>query len=542
VTKASAELSRDGLTGIGDLERPEAGSIVRAGMLVTGLYLVSRILGWVRLSVLAALFGTGRELDAFYAAFRIPDLMFQLVAAGALSSALIPVIASLLANGEHARAWRVTSTVMNVVLVALLVLSVILEIAAPLIVPLITPGFSGAELDNTVALTRIMLLSPILLALGTGATSALNAQGRFGAAALAPIVYNVGIIAGAVLLGGSLGTVGLAIGVVAGSIAHFVVQLVPLLRAGFEYHPRIDVADPRARRTLVLMAPRAFGLGVTQLVFVVVTSVASTLGAGAITVLNFAFTLMQIPIGVLGVPLGAVVFPSLARDHATGSEQSYVNLVTRAVRVLIFVMIPVTGLAIVLRRPIVTILFEYGRFDATASEAVASTLTFFVLGLTAHAALSVLARAFYARQDTTTPVAAAILTVVVNSGLAIILAGPFGLAGIAASFTIAAWLEALVLLAALHRRLPSLDLGGMARLTGAAIAATVLGALLAAGALALFDSSGVLGTGKLASLGMSVVGTGVFGVVYIGVAALLRIPELPLLATSLTRLFRSRSR
>lgn len=528
-----------------DTEGPDAGGgLVRAGLVVTGLYLASRLLGWVRLSVLAAVFGAGRDLDAFYAAFRIPDFMFQLVAAGALSSALIPMITTLLAGGDRDRAWRVTSTVTNVMLVALAILGIGFEITAPIVVPAITPGYDAAEQARIVDLTRIMLASPILLALGTVATSALNAQNRFGAAALAPIVYNLGIIGGAVVLAVPLGVVGLAVGVVVGSLAHLLVQLRPLLATGFRYRPAIDVGDPRARQTLVLLAPRAFGLGATQLVFVVVTSIASTLGTGAITVLNFAFTLMQIPIGVLGVPLGAVVFPSLARTHATGSDDEYVSLLSRANRVLLFVMIPITGLGIVLRRQVVTVLFEYGKFDASAVDVIATTLAYFLLGLAAHSALTVLARAFYARQDTRTPVAAAILTVIVNSSLAVVLAGPFGLSGIAASFSIAAWIEALVLLALLRRILPELDVASMARLLVESVVATAVGAAAALVVLGWVTSlAGSAGFGgKVAAIEQGIVATIAFGLAFLAVALVLRIRELPLVAGAVLGAVRGRGR
>lgn len=505
--------------------------LVRAGLVLTSLYLVSRLLGWVRISVLAAVFGTGRELDIYYAAFRIPDLMFQLVAAGALASALIPMIASLVATGDRERAWRVTSTVATLMLLALLGLLLVFEIAAPVIVPIITPGFSPSDLARTVDLTRIMLVSPILLALGTVATSVLNANDRFGAAAFAPIAYNLGIIGGAVLLAAPLGVLGLAIGVVAGSVGHLAVQLGPLRRTGFRYHPSVDVTDPRARQTFLLLAPRAFGLGVTQVIFVVVTSIASTLGAGAITILNFAWTLVLIPIGVVGVPLGSVVFPSLARYHATGSVEAYLSLVTRATRLIVFVMVPLTGVAIVLRREVVTLLFDYGRYDPQATETIATTLSYFMLGLVAFSAIQVLARAFYAREDTRTPVAAATLTVIVNSSLAVVLGGPFGLAGIATSFSVANWIEVLVLLVVLRARLPALDVGALGRLLAETAAVTVAASLVAAVAI---DS--ILGPDhpltKVSSLAAGMIGVAAFGLVFLGGVAVLRVPEL----TDLTRI------
>ncbi len=220
-----------------------AGALARAGIIVSGAFLVSRVLGYVRLVVIGNTFGATADLDAFFAAFRIPDLIFQLVAAGALSSALIPVISALFTTGEQARAWRVVSTVINLMLIGLAVLAVGFFILAPVIVPIITPGFEGAQLDTTIELTRIMLLSPIFLALGAVATSVLNAGGRFAAAAMAPIVYNLAIIAAAVLLAPTLGVDGLALGVVAGSLGHLLVQLRPLARLGFRY----DAADRRQR-------------------------------------------------------------------------------------------------------------------------------------------------------------------------------------------------------------------------------------------------------------------------------------------------------
>jgi putative peptidoglycan lipid II flippase len=499
--------------------------LVRAGLVLTTLYLVSRLLGWVRVSILAATFGAGRDLDVYYTAFRIPDFMFQLVAAGALASALIPMIASLVATGDRDRAWRVTSTVTNLMVLALLGLLVVFEVAAPAIVPFLAPGFPADDLARTVDLTRLMLISPILLALGTVATSVLNANDRFGAAAFAPIAYNLGIIGGAVLLAPALGILGLAIGVVVGSIGHLAVQLGPLRGTGFRYRPAVDASDPRARQTLLLLAPRAFGLGVTQVIFVVVTSIASTLGAGAITILNFAWTLVLIPIGVVGVPLGAVVFPSLARDHATGSTDAYVSLVTRATRLIVFVMVPLTGGAIVLRREIVTLLFDYGRYDPGVTETIATTLSFFMLGLVAFSAIQVLARAFYAREDTRTPVAAATVTVVVNSALAVILAGPFALPGLATSFSIANWIEVLVLLLVLHRRLPTIDLGALGRLVLGTTAVTAVASIVAAVAV-----DAILGPGhpltQLTSIEAGIIAVPSFGLVFVGGVALLRVPEL----------------
>ncbi|HEY8438186.1 MAG TPA: murein biosynthesis integral membrane protein MurJ [Candidatus Limnocylindrales bacterium] len=500
--------------------------LARAGLIVSGAFLVSRILGWVRLIAFAHVF-TAADLGVFFAAFRVPDLVFQLVAAGALSSAVIPVVSALLATDEPGRAWRVVSTIANLMLAALLVLGVIVLVAAPAIIPLITPGFSQADWDRTVDLTRIMILSPIFLALGSLVTSVLNARGRFAASAIAPIVYNLSIIGAAVLLAPTLGLTGLAIGVVGGSIAHLAIQLAPLRAQGFRYENRIDLADPQARQAIKLMAPRALGLGAGQVTFVVLTSLASTIGLVAITAFTYAFTLLQIPIGLIGVPLGIVVLPSLSRVAALGELDEFAALVSRAIRLVVFVMFPITAVAIALRVEIVEVLFGGSRFTTEALAATAGVLFTFLIGLTAHALIAVLARAFYARQDTRTPVAAAILAVVVNSSLAAILVGPLGLPALGLAIAIAAWLEALVLFVLLKRSLPQLAVRPIADL-GLRSAVVALGGGLAAagvaGGLALAfgaDASRVALVGRILVVGF------VWLLTSAAIAAVLRIGELP---------------
>ena len=502
-------------------------ALARAGLVVSGAFLISRVLGWVRVVVIVNTFAPGRELDAFFAAFRLPDLIYQLVAAGALSSALIPIVAGLLASEEHRRAWRVVSTVTNLMLAALAVLAIGIGLAAPLIVPTFTGGFTPEQTALTVDLTRIMLLSPVFLALGSVATSVLNAQGRFAASAVAPIVYNLLIIGATVILAPSMGVAGVALGVVAGSVGHLLVQLPAVLGLGFRYQRRVEVDDPQARKALALMAPRAIGLGATQITFVVVTAVASTLGAGAITIFNAAFTLLQIPVGIIGVPLGVVVFPALSREAASGRVEEFAGLLSRGLRLLLFVMLPIAGIGMVLRREVVDLLFGYGGFDAAAIDLTAATLLAFLLGLTAHALIAVLARAFYARQDTITPVVAGLVSVAANTTLAVVLAAPLGLPGIGLAIALGAWLEFAILLVVLKRRVPQLAIRPVALVGIRALLAT---AAATGVAFALHGGLALVGPddpGKLAVVvRMVVVGAVGLGT-YALLAAALRIPELP---------------
>lgn len=513
-------------TGSGETDTGRAAGFVRAGLVLSGTFLVSRVLGYIRTVVLGTTFGAGPELDSFFAAFRLPDLIFQIVAAGAMGSALIPVLSGLLAMGDRARAWRVVGTVANLLLAVLVVLAAIAFAAAPALVRLMTPGFDEAAVARTTDLTRVMLAAPILLALGSVATSTLNAEARFAAAAMAPIVYNLAIIGGAVLLGPSLGVTGLAVGVVVGAFGHLAVQLPAVWRLGFRPRLGFDLGDEAARRVLTLLGPRALGLGVSQITFVVMTALASSLGEGSIAAYSIAFAVLQIPLGVIGIPLGVVIFPTLSRDHALGSTATYVSLVTRSLRLVGFVTLPITALGIALRTQVVALLFGYGRFDGEDIDRTAATFGLFLIGLTAHSAIAILARAFYAQQDTRRPVAAAILAVVVNTSLGVVLVGPLGLPGLALAIAAAAWLEAAVLLAMLGRRERTFDVRGLLIALGASATAAALAGVATGGVADLLgDAVSPVAARPLLAAGM-VVATAAGGGIYLATARWVRMPEL----------------
>ena len=520
---------------------PTTRALARAGLIVTGLFLVSRILGYVRTVAIAAAVPVD-QLGPFFAAFRIPDFLFQLVAAGALSSALIPVITALFATDEEARAWRVVSTVTTLMLSALLVLAAIVLVLAPQLVAIIAPGFDERQLAQTTDLTRIMVLSPLFLAAGSVATSALNSRGRFAASGMAPLVYNLAIILGAVLLVPVFGIPGLAYGVVAGAAGHLLVQLPALVRAGARIRPRIDLGDSQARLALVLMAPRAVGLGRTQIVFLVMTSLATTLGDSALAVFNFAFSLLQIPIGVIGVPLGVVLLPSLAREAATGGTEAFRRLLVRGLSLLGYVMIGLAVLGIVVSEDVVRLLFGFAHIGEDAILSTAMTLAVFLVGLTAHSLIAVLARAFYALQDTRTPVLAALVAVVVNVVVANLLVGPLGLQGLALAIAVAAWLETLTLFVLLSRRVAGL---GLARV-GWVMARTLV-ASLAGAAVAFVIEQGLRGAwgtdpGFLLLLVRATVAVAAGGAVVLGASIALRIEEPRTIVAVVVDLIRRRGR
>jgi putative peptidoglycan lipid II flippase len=503
------------------------GALARAGLTVTGAFLVSRVLGWVRVVVLGNLFGAGAELDAYYAAFRIPDLMFQLVAAGAIGSSLIPVLTGLIASGERSRAERVASSVANLMLGALLILSVLMAVFAPVIVPWLVPGFDAETTATTVELTRLMLIAPIFLAAGAIASAVLNTDGRFGAAALAPVVYNVAIIAGAILLGPALGVFGAAVGVVVGAVATLLVQ-VPALRGRFLYRGVIDAGDRATRESFALMVPRAIGMGANQITFLVNTALATTVAVGAVVSYNVAFNVVQIPLGVIGLPLGVVLLPTLSRALADGRDDDFARMLGRSLRLLLWATLYVAVVGIVVRDPIIDALFGWG-FDEAALAATAATLGVFLLGLPAHAMNVMLTRAFYSGRDTATPVAVAVASVAVNVIMSVLTIERLGLSGLALGIAVGAWFEAIVLTLLLLRRHVGLDVRGVLRAAGGALAGGLLAAAVALLTLAAIDAvapADPVGAGVLGAALRVVAAGATSGVAYLVYSRLVRLAEL----------------
>jgi putative peptidoglycan lipid II flippase len=501
-------------------------TLARAGLVVAAAFFLSRVLGWVRLVIISNLFGAGAELDAYFAAFRLPDAIFQLVAAGALSSAVIPVLSGLFTRQQEERAWRVVSTVLNLMLLVLAGLAGLVAVFAPYIVPLITPGFDMVQTELTVRLTRIMLLSPIFLALGAVASSVLNARGRFAASAVAPLLYNLAIIVAALVLGPQLGVESLAIGVVVGSLLHLAVQLRPMIRERFRLSFSIDLSDAAARQVLLLMAPRAIGLGANQITFMINTVLATGVGVGAVTAYNVAFTILQIPLGVIGFPLGVVLLPSMSRAIAAGSVGEFGQLVVRSLRLLLYAMLFISAVGIVLRRQVVTLLFEYG-FDERAIDLTANTLLLMLAGLAAHSMVVVLARAFYSGQDTRTPVIVALLSVAVNVSISVSTVGTLGLSGLALGIAVGAWFEATLLGVILWQRTPGAGLEKIPRPFIVFAAGATLAGLAALLVVRLSEVYLGPDLGRLALLGQVLLASLAAAAVYALYSRMLHVPELP---------------
>ena len=506
-------------------------ALARAGLVVSSAYLVSRVLGYVRVLVIGSTLGASPDTDAFLAAFRIPDLIFQLVAAGTVAAALVPMVAGELGTGRAGRAWRIVSTIASLMTVGLVILAAFAWVAAPVLVPYLAPGYAGAQLQHTIDLTRMMLLAPMFLALGAVASSALNAHNRFAAAAIAPIVYNLAIIGAAIILTPTFGVEGLAIGVVAGSLGHLLVQVPPLARAGFRFTPNLDVSDPDVRQALRLMGPRTVALGATQITFLVATALATGLATGSVTAFTFAFTVFSIPLSVIGVPLGIVALPTLSRDLARGAVDEFASLLSRGVRLILFLLLPLVALGIALRVPATTLLFNHGKFTAESADLVASALLFLLLALPGEGLNTILVRAFYADRDTRTPATAAILGVILNVAIGVTAVRflGWGLPGIGFGIAVGSTVEAALLALLLRRRIPAFDPSPILRLGAPVAAASLVAGLVAAGVVSFMEPALLGAQSSVRAFVELALGGGAGALAYLFLARALRLPELGLI-------------
>jgi len=499
--------------------------IAKAAILVMALFVVSRVLGLVRQMVVGALFGTSGDLDAYLAANRISDTVFMIVAGGALGSAFIPTFADHLAKKDHAEAWRLASAIVNLALIVLTSAVALMAVFAPVLVrTVIAPGFDPSQQALTVSLLRLMLISSVIFGVSGIVMAALNAHQHFLLPALAPSVYNLSIIGGALLLGPRLGVLGMAVGVVVGAALHLLVQVPGLLRYGARYVPTLGLDNPGVREVGRLMAPRVLGTAITQLNFVVNNSLASGLGEGAVSAITYAWLLMLLPQGVFAQAVGTAAFPTFAAQVARGERAEMRSTLAATLRTVFSLCLPATVGLLVLGRPLVGLLFERGAFEASSTEAVAWALSFYALGLVGHAGLEIIARAFYALHDTFTPVWVGGLAMGLNVALSLTLPGLFGLAGwpphagLALANSVATLLELVVLLLLIQRRMNGLE--GQQTLTAFAksgLASLAMGAALMGWQAVLPDAGAlVLGGGGLV-LGAAV---------YLGAALLLRVEEL----------------
>jgi putative peptidoglycan lipid II flippase len=517
-----------------------------AGILMVA-FLASRVLGMLRQVLFTSVFGATGHSTAYVTAFRAPELVFNLVSGGALTSAFSPTFAGYLANRSQDRddeAWRGASTVFYLTIVALLPLLILAMILAPLYVPLLIPGNEARSpaatarlVSDTIPLTRIMLIQPLFMALITVCQGVSNSYMRFTAPALAPLVYNMSVIAG-ICVGYFMGVTAVAWAVTIGAVLQLAVQ-IPFLPQGRRlFNAGFDAGARGVHEIGRLMLPRLFGQAGIQATFVVTTILANRLPDTPNAALSNGWTLILLPVGIFAAALGATAFPVMSRQAAVGDTIAFARTVSETVRMVFFLTIPATAGLIILAPRVVRVLFAYGASSNDLSIHLLTLATvYYAIGIPGHALAEVLPRAFFAIKDSRTPVLVVIWTLALAIFLSVVAAnvitGDDAVAGLALAVSIAVLVEAVNLAIALHRAIPEFSLGTLGwSLARANLAAGIMTAAIGWTAGILTQAINVSRFGSFVSL---VICVPLGAAVYLCAALLLRVPEARIISARVRR-------
>lgn len=430
-------------------------SIAADAIIVAFFGILSRVLGLVRDRILASHYGAGDDLDIYYAAFRLPDFIFELLVVGALGAAFIPIFSKLITKKNTDRAWRAASGVFLTIVGVLVVLSIVGIIFAPILMHIIVPGFPADKMQQTVDMARIMFLSPIFLSASAVLGGVLVSFRRFVLYSTAPLFYNIGIIIGSTVIVPCIGLTGLAYGVVLGAFMHFMIHVIAINIAKARFvlpktwpHKNKDVCN-----VLRLMIPRMFSSASNQISLLLITFFASLLAAGSLTVFSFANNIQGVVLGLVGVPFAIAAFPVLANKFAINDMESFVGILSQTLRRILYYAVPLSMIFFVLREQIVRVVYGAGHFDIDDTILTYQILGILCVSLFAQSIVPLLSRGFYAMQNTKTPLYTALGAQVVNIFLIVVLIRQVGIYAIAIAFSTATIFNATLLFALLHKRI-----------------------------------------------------------------------------------------
>lgn len=440
--------------------------IARAAGLVFVAFVIGNLIGLVRQILVANAFGTSADIEAFNAANRVSETLFLLVAGGALSSAFIPTFTSLLAKGDRRDAWKLASAITNLILIILTLAAAVMALSAPLIVRyVLAPGFAASPAKEvlTVQLLQLMLPSAVIFGLSGLVMGILNSHKVFLLPALAPSMYQIGIIIGVTALAPRFGIYGLGYGVLIGASLHLLLQIPSLLRLKGEFIPMLGLRFAPVRQVALLMAPRLLGVAVVQLNFWVNIRLASRMPEGSVTALVLGFSLMLMPQAAIAQSIAVAAMPTFSSQYALGKIAELRSSLTSSLRGALILAIPATCALIILREPIIRLLYQRGEFDQHSTTLVSWALLWYSAGLVGHCLVEILSRSFYAMQDTRTPVLVGVLAMSVNVILSLLLSrffahlGWFPHGGLALANSLATTMEGFILLNLAHKRLQGFD-------------------------------------------------------------------------------------
>jgi putative peptidoglycan lipid II flippase len=517
---------------VSESQRDVRAGVVSAVGSIGAATLASRVLGYVRDMVVARAFGAGPVTDAFFVAFRVPNLLRRLLAEGALSTAVIPVFTHYLATGGRAAFLAMVRAVAGATTLTLCVVTLAGMLLARAIVTVMAPGWIADPplFDLAVGLTRLMFPYLLLVGLAALATGVLNAHHRFFTAAFGPAVLNVGMIAAVLLLASRFEPpiVSLAVGVLVGGLGQLLVQLPDVRRLGVPLRPSGEWTHPAVGIIARRLAPAAFGLAAVQVTVVLNTLLASLLPKGSISYLYYADRVMEFPLGVFGIALATAALPTMAAQAAREDRAGLTDTLGFSLRLSAFVAVPAAAGLLALGAPIVGLLFQRGQFGPADAAATTQALAAYAIGLPAFSATRIAAQTFYALGDTRTPVLLGLLSVAANVALALALMWPLAHAGLALASSLSAYVNVLALLWALRRRLGPIGGRALARACARTLAATAALWLTARALAPAWDGSALAAVHTAMAIAG---GAAAFTVA----AAILRAPELGALLGMLRR-------
>lgn len=501
-------------------------TVAKAAGLLMLAQLASRILGFFRESIMAGFFGKTGVTDAYQTAFILPDLLYWLLVGGVLSSAFIPVFSEYINKGNEEEGWRVASSFINLILLSLSGLVILAILFTPQFVRMQVPGFTAENQALTVHLTRTILIQPLLLALSGITMGILNSYKVFWPSALGTVLYNASVILFGVLFArpNEPDTIsGFAIGVVIGALVNFLVQIPALRRLGGRYYPIIDWRHPGVRRIAVLAVPIILSYALNQVQVVVNSNLGSHLVPGSLTSVWYSYRLFQLPVGIFALAIAVAVFPTLNEQATLKKWKDFISTSSSAVRMVIFITLPVSVGMIVLRIPLIRVLFQHGAFTAEDTLATAIPLLYFAVGISAQSVIQILPRMFYALQDTWTPVTIGILSMIANVAFMFLLVEPLQSGGLAFATSLAAVFNMLALLYVLRKRLKQID--GWRMLW---TSLQTLGASVLMGVVVWFWAdwlTSLVGTATFGSVIVLVTGTGIGALIFAGAAKVMQMEE-----------------
>jgi putative peptidoglycan lipid II flippase len=513
----------------------KAATISSAALILGLASFTSRLIGVVRNRIFAHEFGAGEALDIYYAAFKVPDFIYQLIILGALSAGFIPLfLRAYVQKKEYA--WYLMNTVLSVFGVLLAAVSVLLFFTMPFLVPFIVPGFSEAAIAETVYLSRIMLLSPLILGVSGILGSALQALKHFLVYSLSPILYNLGIIIGAIFLVPHFGLKGLAFGVLIGAVLHVSILIPTVLHQGFSFKFQFKPKSKQFLELVKLMIPRSVAIATYQINFIIMTVFASTLAAGSITVFSFANDLQYFAVGIVGVSFAIAAFPTLSEHAAKQNGKAFIEHLVATIRKVTIFIIPIMICLLMLRAQIVRVVLGSGQFDWAATIATADALAMFSLSLFAQAMIPVLARAFYALHDTYTPLFIAIIGTLTNIVAAFLLKDILGISGLALAFSIGATIQFVLLWVALRHQTSTLNESVLLQLLYKISFATILMTVTIQSLKNWLGSEGMFDLTRFWGIFLQGLIAGIAGlIVYAGMMYLMKVPEIKELFAALSK-------